>query len=153
MDLWIEFYFALSEKWAVGVMGCRSNGLSELWAVGIMLRILIFGFSLSKLNVCNLDCFWGVNDFKQFLKGQSRDNYIILSFNSKYKRWWINVIVFFRVHTILMQCLKIYVYSAQNWGKARLISYMPENLSSYHTCQRTSPHIIHAREPHLISYT
>jgi hypothetical protein len=39
MDLWIEFYFALSEKWAVGVMGCRSNGLSELWAVGIMLRI------------------------------------------------------------------------------------------------------------------
>jgi hypothetical protein len=26
------------EKWAVGVMGCRSNGLSELWAVGIMLR-------------------------------------------------------------------------------------------------------------------
>jgi hypothetical protein len=29
MDLWIEFYFALSEKWAVGVMGCRSNGLSE----------------------------------------------------------------------------------------------------------------------------
>ena len=28
MDLWIEFYFALSEKWAVGVMGCRSNGLS-----------------------------------------------------------------------------------------------------------------------------
>ena len=41
MDLWIEFYFALSEKWAVGVMGCRSNGLSELWAVGIMLRIRI----------------------------------------------------------------------------------------------------------------
>jgi hypothetical protein len=40
-DLWIEFYFALSEKWAVGVMGCRSNGLSELWAVGIMLRIHI----------------------------------------------------------------------------------------------------------------
>ena len=38
MDLWIEFYFTLSEKWAVGVMGCRSNGLSELWAVGIMLR-------------------------------------------------------------------------------------------------------------------
>jgi hypothetical protein len=29
MDLWIEFYFALSDKWAVGVMGCRSNGLSE----------------------------------------------------------------------------------------------------------------------------
>jgi hypothetical protein len=28
MDLWIEFYFAMSEKWAVGVMGCRSNGLS-----------------------------------------------------------------------------------------------------------------------------
>jgi hypothetical protein len=26
---WIEFYFALSEKWAVGVMGCWSNGLSE----------------------------------------------------------------------------------------------------------------------------
>jgi hypothetical protein len=25
MDLWIEFYFALSEKWAVGVMGCRNN--------------------------------------------------------------------------------------------------------------------------------
>jgi hypothetical protein len=23
MDLWIEFYFALSEKWAVGVMGCQ----------------------------------------------------------------------------------------------------------------------------------
>ena len=42
MDLWIEFYFALSEKWAVGVMGCRSNGLSELWAVGIMLRIPFF---------------------------------------------------------------------------------------------------------------
>jgi hypothetical protein len=41
MDLWIEFYFALSEKWAVGVMGCRSNGLSELWVVGIMLRIRI----------------------------------------------------------------------------------------------------------------
>jgi hypothetical protein len=29
VDLWIEFYFALSEKWAVGVMGRRSNGLSE----------------------------------------------------------------------------------------------------------------------------
>jgi hypothetical protein len=23
MDLWIEFYFALSEKWAVGVMGWK----------------------------------------------------------------------------------------------------------------------------------
>jgi hypothetical protein len=34
-----EAHFALSEKWAVGVMGCRSNGLSVLWAVGIMLRI------------------------------------------------------------------------------------------------------------------
>jgi hypothetical protein len=48
MDLWIEFYFALSEKWAVGVMGCRSNGMSELWAVGIMLRIrerMVGGFT------------------------------------------------------------------------------------------------------------
>ena len=52
MDLWIEFYFALSEKWAVGVMGCRSNGLSELWALGIMLRI-------------PSDCLFGI--FKLFL--------------------------------------------------------------------------------------
>jgi len=29
MDLWIEFYFTLSEKWAVGVMGWRNNGSSE----------------------------------------------------------------------------------------------------------------------------
>jgi hypothetical protein len=46
MDLWIEFYFALSEKWVVGVMGCRSNGLSELWAVGIMLRILMININV-----------------------------------------------------------------------------------------------------------
>jgi hypothetical protein len=26
----------LSEKWAVGAMGCRNNGPSEQWAVGIM---------------------------------------------------------------------------------------------------------------------
>jgi len=26
----------LSEKWAVGAIGCRNNGPSEQWAVGIM---------------------------------------------------------------------------------------------------------------------
>ena len=31
MDLWNELYFILSEKWAVGVMGCRNNRLSEQW--------------------------------------------------------------------------------------------------------------------------
>ena len=41
MDLWIEFYYifihyALSEKWAAGVMGCRNNGSTEQWAVGAM---------------------------------------------------------------------------------------------------------------------
>jgi hypothetical protein len=30
--------FILVKSWAVGVMGCRSNGLSELWAVGIMFK-------------------------------------------------------------------------------------------------------------------
>ena len=34
------YYFwrnnGLSEKWAVGAMGCRNNGPSEQWAVGIM---------------------------------------------------------------------------------------------------------------------
>ena len=30
------FLMSLSEKWAVGAMGCRNNGPSEQWAVGIM---------------------------------------------------------------------------------------------------------------------
>jgi hypothetical protein len=31
MDLWIEFYFALSEKWAIGVKGkkCEPGEASE----------------------------------------------------------------------------------------------------------------------------
>jgi hypothetical protein len=26
LDLWFEFYFTLSEKWADGIMGCQSSG-------------------------------------------------------------------------------------------------------------------------------
>ena len=44
-------------------------------------------------------------DNKKDEKGQSRDNFIILAINSKYKRRWINVICC-RINTILMQCLK-----------------------------------------------
>ena len=44
-------------------------------------------------------------DNKKDEKGQSKDNFIILAINSKYKRRWINVICC-RISTILMQCLK-----------------------------------------------
>jgi hypothetical protein len=41
----------LSEKWAVGAMGCRNNGPSEQWAVGIMTLIFILiGRIVSVLN-------------------------------------------------------------------------------------------------------
>ena len=35
---------------------------------------------------------------KKYQKGQSRDNYIMLVSNSKYKRQWINVIFFCRIN-------------------------------------------------------
>ena len=44
---------------------------------------------------------------RKYQKAQSRDNYILLLFNSKYKRQWINVCFFCRMSTISIQCLKV----------------------------------------------
>jgi hypothetical protein len=37
---------------------------------------------------------------RKYQKGQSRDNYIILLFNSKYKRQWVNVMFLQDKHNI-----------------------------------------------------
>ena len=37
---------------------------------------------------------------RKYQKGQSRDNYIILLFNSKYKGQWINVFFLQDIHNI-----------------------------------------------------
>jgi hypothetical protein len=78
MDLWIEFYFALSEKWAVGVMGCRSNGLSELWAVGIMLRIRTSAGCLLKKNIIFINC--SITSHKYFMS--------FISHSSSLPKWY-----------------------------------------------------------------
>jgi hypothetical protein len=57
---------------------------------------------------------------RKYQKEQSRGNYVILLFNSKYKLQWKNVIFHQDKHNIQCSVLKykVYVYLAQNWGKA-----------------------------------
>ena len=54
---------------------------------------------------------------RKYQKGKSRDDYIILLFNSKYKCQWINVIFLQDKHNInaVSKNVKVYVYSAQYW--------------------------------------
>jgi len=49
---------------------------------------------------------------RKYQQPQSRDNYIIVLFKSKYKRRWINMILY-SINTILIQCLKYIIISAK----------------------------------------
>jgi hypothetical protein len=54
--------------------------------------LLIFGIFFSPVQLLPID--------RKCQKGQYMDNYIIVLFNSKYKRQWINVIFLQDEHTI-----------------------------------------------------
>jgi hypothetical protein len=57
---------------------------------------------------------------RKYQKGQARDNYIILFFNSKYKRQWINVFFLHDKHNInaVSYNIKFMCIRCKTWGKA-----------------------------------
>jgi len=61
-------------------------------------QIVLTGYVLSFWNLVCKSSSLPVD--RKYQKGQKRDNYIILLFNSKYKCWWINVIFLQDKHNI-----------------------------------------------------
>ena len=107
--------------------------IRSIWAIKLQWLNTFFIYTVIDRNIAflvTLSCYvfsFGKLVIKQFTsdwqkkKVQPVDNYIILLFNSKYKRRWINVMF-----------LRFSVYSIQKWGKVRWTSaFIPVFKASY----------------------